>query len=467
MINIAYDEKIPYIEEVIAQCSKQSQLPLSAHAFTGTDTPAEIIEKAQLATARVLIVRSVTKVHADLLLNSAVKIVITATAGVDHIDKNYLKKHHIALKTTHGSNANAVSEYVLAVFLAYLSARQKSLENNSEHFSIKHILRETSVAIIGCGNIGSRLYATFEQLGVNVIGYDPPLLKKALAHQSHHAKLERYSSLAEVHGADFITFHVPLTHTGQNATYHMCDERFLTALRKKPWIVNTARGGVVDEIASIAALKRGLIGGIVLDVWEGEPKINLAVLNKTIFATPHIAGYSKEASLRTAKKIFDHLLACVKDDRFLPMTQKSGNQSSPSLTARFHPPQSEQIKPQKLSNLSLWNPVTMQLERDVGCPLDCEDDDSLINWLVNFCLQSSAVPALTSELKKYHATNPQTNKSSKTNLSEIINPFQRLRQAMRQRHEWSTLSLLASLDENSAHPLTTKTRCIIKALGFK
>jgi erythronate-4-phosphate dehydrogenase len=109
------------------------------------------------------------------------------------------------------------------------------------------------------------------------------------------------------HEADVITFHVPLSHEGKYATYHMADDDFFHRLSRVPYIINTSRGEVVDNTALLLALKEGRVRDAILDVWEGEPNLNLDLLNKVFIGTPHIAGYSADGKVNADNMVIDAL----------------------------------------------------------------------------------------------------------------------------------------------------------------
>jgi erythronate-4-phosphate dehydrogenase len=133
---------------------------------------------------------------------------------------------------------------------------------------------------------------------------DPPRQRKETG--SAFATLEEISETS-----DIITFHVPLNRQGIDKTFHLADMKFFFGLKKKPFIINTSRGEVVETEAVKAALAKGMISGFVADVWENEPYPDPALLQASIVATPHIAGYSVEgkangtaACVRAASQFF-------------------------------------------------------------------------------------------------------------------------------------------------------------------
>ncbi|MBI9071881.1 MAG: 4-phosphoerythronate dehydrogenase [Melioribacteraceae bacterium] len=233
-----------------------------------------------------LIVRSITKVNEDLLRNTKVKFVGTATIGTDHLDKNYLDEKNIHYTSAAGCNAWAVTEYVFSA-LFHLA---KEINFN---------LTDKSIGIIGHGNIGSKIVKFAEALGMKTIINDPPLQRKT--------GNSIYKSLDEALTADIITLHVPLNKTGIDKTVHLIDEKRLNSLKERTILINSCRGPVVDNIAMVNRLKENNNIYTVFDVWEEEPSLSLELLNLVNIATPHIAGYSWEGKVNGTWIVHDKL----------------------------------------------------------------------------------------------------------------------------------------------------------------
>ncbi|HET6441259.1 MAG TPA: 4-phosphoerythronate dehydrogenase [Phycisphaerae bacterium] len=261
-------------------------IPLVGEAFGPMGevvaAPADAIRPLLVRDAQALLVRSVTPVGAALLDGSAVRFVATATIGVDHVNQEYLQQRGIAFASAEGSNAQSVAEYVFTA-LAVLA------ERGGWRF------RDKALGIVGVGNIGSRVARIAEGLGMTVLRNDPPL-----ARRTGDPKYVPIEALAE---ADIVTFHVPLTREGHGATYHMIGENLLSRLRRDVILLNTSRGSVADTAVLKAALGAKRIGGVVLDVWENEPNIDLELLNAVDIATPHIAGYSYDGKVNGTRMI--------------------------------------------------------------------------------------------------------------------------------------------------------------------
>lgn len=232
-----------------------------------------------------LIVRSVTKVNHELLQGSSIKFIGSVTSGIDHIDNSYLKKCNIKFVSAPGSNAISVVEYVLSA-LFWLAKR--------DHF----FLRDKIVGIVGFGNIGALLYQRLNNLGVATLLCDPYL--------SNTDNNKNWKSLEElVSKSDILTFHTPLTYTGDYPTWHMVNLDVLEALPEHSILINTSRGEVIDNIALLNILQSGKKINVVLDVWESEPDISLSLLSYVDIGTAHIAGYTFESKIRSVMQIYN------------------------------------------------------------------------------------------------------------------------------------------------------------------
>lgn len=239
-----------------------------------------------LRDAEILIIRSITKVDENLLKDTKVKFVGTATIGTDHIDKAYLGKNKIAFADAAGCNSYAVAEYVFAAIL-------KIFAKNKIKFTDK------SIGIIGVGNIGSKVKKISDALGLKVILNDPPLKRKTGSSE--------FASLEETLSADIVTFHVPLNKTGIDKTYHLLNDNNIGLLKKGTLLINSSRGPVVNNNALLKKLKKQNDIFTVLDVWENEPAINSELLELASLATPHIAGYSLEGKVNGTVMVYEKL----------------------------------------------------------------------------------------------------------------------------------------------------------------
>lgn len=273
-MKIVADENITYVREVFSDLGEVT-------TCAGRSITAE-----QVADADVLLVRSVTKVGAELLDGSSVKFVGTCTIGTDHIDLDYLARKGIGFSAAPGCNANAVVDYVISALIVL--AQRQSID-----------LFKRTVGIVGVGNVGSRLKKRLAALGIRCLCTDPLHDEQSIPGLVHFDEL-----LAE---ADIISIHTPLTRDGEHPTHHLFNDEVLSRLKPNTILLNTARGPVIDNRALSLFLARRSDVSVVLDVWEYEPAVALPLLSQVVLATPHIAGYSLDGKVAGTRMIYEAL----------------------------------------------------------------------------------------------------------------------------------------------------------------
>ena len=264
-------------------------MPYARELFSRTGNvvavPGRPVPQAELEDADGLMVRSVTQVNAALLAGKPVRFVGTATAGTDHIDEAYLGEQGIAFSAAPGCNAIAVVEYVFSALL--LLAERDGFR-----------LTDRTVGIVGVGNVGSRLQARLEALGIRTLLCDPPRADRGDAGD--------FLPLADLVAAtDVLTFHTPLFREGPYQTLHLADEALLRALKPGTILINACRGEVVDNAALLQVLDDRDDLSVVLDVWEPEPDLSVPLLEKVDIGTAHIAGYTLEGKARGTTQVFE------------------------------------------------------------------------------------------------------------------------------------------------------------------
>ncbi|MCW6606766.1 4-phosphoerythronate dehydrogenase PdxB [Yersinia ruckeri] len=272
-MKILVDENMPYAGELFQRLGEVQAIP-------GRPIPLEALTHADA-----LMVRSVTKVNAELLQGTRIRFIGTATAGTDHVDEAWLRQQGIGFSAAPGCNAIAVVEYVFSALM--MMAERDGFQ-----------LRDKTVGIIGVGNVGSRLNARLNALGIRTLLCDPPRAERG--DQGEFWPLEKL-----VREADVLTFHTPLNKTGPHQSLHMVDSECLAALPDNRILINACRGAVVDNAALLAALEKGKKLNVVLDVWEPEPDLSLSLLARVDIGTPHIAGYTLEGKARGTTQVFE------------------------------------------------------------------------------------------------------------------------------------------------------------------
>ncbi|WP_313475244.1 4-phosphoerythronate dehydrogenase PdxB [Stutzerimonas kunmingensis] len=275
-MHILADENIPLVDEFFAGFGKIRRMP------------GRSINRAALENVDVLLVRSVTRVDREMLEGSAVRFVGTCTIGTDHLDLDYFEQAGIEWASAPGCNARGVVDYVLGSLLALSEVRGEALARRR-------------FGVVGAGEVGGRLLEVLRGLGWDVRVCDPP---RQVREAGDFVSLDEI--LAE---CDVISLHTPLTLGGDWPTFHLFDQVRLSRLRPGTWLINASRGAVVDNAALRDLLWQRPDLETVLDVWEGEPQVDVALAGLCRIATPHIAGYSLDGKLRGTAQIYAALCA--------------------------------------------------------------------------------------------------------------------------------------------------------------
>ncbi|MBK3747833.1 4-phosphoerythronate dehydrogenase PdxB [Stutzerimonas balearica] len=270
-MRILADENIPLVDEFFAEHGEIRRMA------------GRSINRAALEGVEVLLVRSVTRVDRGLLEGSAVRFVGTCTIGTDHLDLDYLDAAGIAWASAPGCNARGVVDYVLGSLLAL--AETTGAELNARRYGV-----------VGAGEVGGRLVEVLRALGWDVLVCDPP---RQAREAGGFVDLEDILA-----NCDVISVHTPLTQQGEHATFHLLDQARLARLRPGTWLINASRGAVVDNRALYQTLQRRSDLQAVLDVWEHEPQVDVALAQLCRIATPHIAGYSLDGKLRGTAQVY-------------------------------------------------------------------------------------------------------------------------------------------------------------------
>lgn len=389
-MKLIIDDKIPFIQGQAERVADEVVY-----------LPGSKIEPDDVRDADALIVRTRTHCNRQLLEGSRVRFIATATIGFDHLDTDYLNEAGIVWTNCPGCNATSVAQYVRN---ALFEAEREGIVK----------LSEASLGIVGYGHVGRAVCESLRPYVREILLNDPPLLGGeglrvknegfllrqatqaspnvaerrmkdeglrikgeelrikgeglAIAFEeeksgnpdtslsTHHSTFKSLVDLAS--SCDIISFHTPLTAEGPYPTFHLANEQFFQSLKRKPLLINAARGGVVDEAALLDAMDKGLVRQAIIDTWEGEPVINRALLSKVFIGTPHIAGYSADGK---ANATLMALRALVRWQSSLgsidiePMFDIQPPLAQPERTGIFYSPTSDsnQLKesPQNFENL--------------------------------------------------------------------------------------------------------------------
>lgn len=245
-MKIVVDDKIPYIRETLAKLADEVVY------LKGSEIGPEDVRDADA-----LIVRTRTLCNEQLLKGSKVQFVATATIGYDHLDTTWLEQNGITWTNCPGCNSGSVAQYIESALASLNPSKRRDLPTDS-------------ILPLPSERVGVRLFVPLETIARE---------------------------------ADIITFHVPL----DDSTRYLADEAFFNSLQRQPVIINSSRGGVVDEQALLKALDTGKVSCAVIDTWEHEPDISRVLLNKVYIGTPHIAGYSADGKVNADNMVIEAL----------------------------------------------------------------------------------------------------------------------------------------------------------------
>ncbi|HWP78801.1 MAG TPA: D-2-hydroxyacid dehydrogenase [Candidatus Nitrosotenuis sp.] len=273
-------------------------------------TPQDLAEK--IANFDIVIVRSRTTITKELIEKATkCKIIARVGVGLDNIDAEFAKTKNIRVINAVEGAMNAVAELVIGLMLALAREIPRADRELRAGNWIKKELMGTELAgkylgIVGLGNIGKRLARLARALNMNIIGYDVVPIDPEFAKEVGLIKADLDTLLQS---ADYVSLHVPLL----DSTRNLINAERISKMKKTAKIINTSRGGTVDENALYEALKSGNLGGAALDVFEKEPAIgNKLVTLPNFICTPHIGAQTKEAQSLAANVIAEKIIQILR-----------------------------------------------------------------------------------------------------------------------------------------------------------
>ncbi|WP_298634158.1 4-phosphoerythronate dehydrogenase [uncultured Umboniibacter sp.] len=320
-MKLVVDENIPGVEQLFGSYFNDI-VRLNGRTMTSDD----------LIGCDALVVRSVTSVNKSLLSHALPKFIGTCTIGTDHLDIPYLEQQKIAWSSAPGCNADSVADYVMAALAA-----------------LDQPLVGRTAAVIGCGNVGSRVALRLRSLGADVVAVDPHL---------SHAVVPLVSLPEALRQADICCFHTPLVRGGAYPSIGLLDEANVHLLKPGTVVINAGRGPVIQDAALFARDDLRW----VLDVWDDEPAVAVTSIARAEIATPHIAGYAIEAKLRGTWMIFN-TWASLSGKPLVEWDMVAG----PKLSA---PTASKSWQDRISASYDIWRDDKLFRERLVGSPKD-------------------------------------------------------------------------------------------------
>lgn len=273
-------------------------------------TPEDLAKK--IGSYEIIIVRSRTKITKDLIEKAAkCKIIARVGVGLDNIDSESAKTKNIRVINAIEGAMNAVAELVLGLMLALAREIPRADREMRNGKWIKKELMGTELAgkylgIVGLGNIGKRLARLARSLNMNIIGYDVIPIDPEFVKEVGLIKTDLDTLLQS---ADYVSLHVPLL----DSTKHMINAEKISKMKKTAKIINTSRGGTIDEDALYDALKAGNLGGAALDVFENEPATGSKLLSlPNVICTPHVGAQTNEAQSLAANVIAEKIIQILR-----------------------------------------------------------------------------------------------------------------------------------------------------------
>lgn len=242
----------------------------------------------------------------EIARSPSLRLIVRTGVGYDNVDVDAATQHGVAVAVTPGANRNSVAEHVFALMLSCARGIPEAVASVS-----RKEWRQTSgvelagatLGVVGLGSIGKTVARAALALGMSVCAFDP-FMDKDFATQHGITEVTLEGLLEQ---SDFVTLHLFL----DEQTRHLIDATALSRMKPTAFLINTARGGIIDEVALVEALRQGQLAGAALDVLEVEPLGNDSPLREVpnLIITPHIAGATKGARARSAAMAADHILA--------------------------------------------------------------------------------------------------------------------------------------------------------------
>jgi len=268
--------------------------------------PEQIAEK--IGSFEVVVVRSRTKMTRELVEKAdKCQIIARVGVGLDNIDQEAAKEKNIKVINAVEGAITAVAELVIGLMLSMareIPRADREIRNGNwiKKELMGSELKGKYLGIVGLGNIGKRLGRLARALNMNIIGYDVVPIDDEFSKEVGLMKADLDTLLSS---ADYVSFHVPLL----DSTHHMINAEKLKMMKNTACIINTSRGGVIDEEALYNSLKDGSLAGAALDVFEVEPATeNKLITLPNFIATPHIGAQTKEAQLLAANIIAEKII---------------------------------------------------------------------------------------------------------------------------------------------------------------
>jgi len=294
--------------EGITKLKASKQVELMEYAAIERDKLFEILPMIDI-----LIVRSRTQVDRELMERvKNLKLVVRAGIGLDNIDIEAATAHGVVVMNAPTGNIVTTAEHTLAMMftisrhIAEADASLKTGKWEKKKFQGNE-LRGKTLGLVGLGNIGKAVAERALALGMRVLGFDPYISEETAAKQN--IRLVGFENLLQQ--SDYVSLHVPLTAD----TKHLIDRAALKKMRKGAYLINCARGGIVDEEALVESIDTGHLSGCALDVFEKEPlPLDSPLLKRSnIVTTPHLGASTDEAQIQVGLEVAEQVIQFIQE----------------------------------------------------------------------------------------------------------------------------------------------------------
>lgn len=233
---------------------------------------------------------------------SQLKIISRCGIGIDNIDLEASKRFGIKIFNTPEAAVQAVAELTVALLLNLIrrvSESDRNIRSGKWNKLMGRLLSDLTIGIIGCGRVGSKVACYLRTFGCDVLGYDVAL--------KEHREIKMVSKVQLLESADVITFHVPAT----PETINMLDDTFVRLVKKGVYIINTARGEILNEDSLVKGIESEKIAGAAIDTYKKEPYQGPLIKYENVLLTAHMGSYAREARLKMECQALDNLLSSL------------------------------------------------------------------------------------------------------------------------------------------------------------
>ncbi len=304
-------ESLGISREILTECAQ----PLLNLGHTFEAYPKDTDPKVQIERAKdadIIMIANMTLSGEVIRACKNLKLIDVAFTGVDHVDLTAAKEMGVKVSNAAGYSTQAVAEIALCLMLNLLrnipQVEQRCRQGQTKEGLLGCELRGKTVGIVGAGAIGCRTAELCRAFGCKILGYKRHI-------KGNEPDFIEFTSLDELlHRSDIVSLHCPINEDSK----HLINKDSIAKMKKGAYLINTARGPVVDSQALADALNNGYLAGAGIDVFETEPPLDVAhplLHSKNTIVTPHVAFASEESMAARAQIVFDNILSFLNGEQ--------------------------------------------------------------------------------------------------------------------------------------------------------